>query len=155
MQFGCCIYEGESLRASQDNGTHENQASDTGNMFEDPPTSTLYLSARLPKGTKTFGLIIHRPRVIVDKYVGYPSDRVAPQWTRRTPNTLQFQQPRAAFADIFLKLSINKYNRRQPGLPFRMHEWAKSALVSLATLIYYGTLIVCCKDPNMAFALWK
>ncbi|KZP29537.1 hypothetical protein FIBSPDRAFT_946805 [Athelia psychrophila] len=105
------------------------ESPDLGHMFEDPPTSTLYLSACLPRGTKTYGLIIYSPRVIVDEYVGYPSDLVAPEWTRRTPNTLQFQQPRAAFADIFLRLAVNKYNRGEPGLPFRMREWAKSALI--------------------------
>ncbi|KZP08493.1 hypothetical protein FIBSPDRAFT_964742 [Athelia psychrophila] len=112
------------------------KAADTGHMFEDPQTSTLYLSARLPKGSKVYGLIVHSPRIIVDKFVGYPSDHAAPEWTRRTHPTLEFQQPRAAFADIFLRLAINKHNRGEPGLPFRMREWVKSALIQTWYLRY-------------------
>lgn len=105
----------------------EKQAPDTGNMFEDPPILSMYLSACMQDKSEGYVHIIQSPRIILDRYFGYASDKGAPEWTRSTCKTDRFQSPTAAFADFFLKVASNKHNKHQPGLLQRAGQWVKSA----------------------------
>lgn len=98
-------------------------------IFEDPPTSTLWVTARIPQGAKGDSLIYQSPRAVVDQYIGYPDEHRAPEWTRRTTKAFEFRQPRVGFVHIFLRLALNQWNLPVPGRLHHMHLWVQSALV--------------------------
>jgi hypothetical protein len=123
------------------------QAPDDGTIFEDPPTYTLYITAHLPRGAKYYMLLWQSPRAVLEKFVGFSNDPDAPEWTRWVHSILEFQQPKASFADLFVRMAAWDENKvqvccvtvhlteksepliSQPGLPFRMAQWARSTLV--------------------------
>ncbi|KIM73712.1 hypothetical protein PILCRDRAFT_828847 [Piloderma croceum F 1598] len=103
-------------------------APDNGTIFEDPDTHTLYITARIPHGAKSHLLLRQSPRAVLERFVGSSSDRMAPDWTRWPRPAVEFQQPKANFANLFVHMAMWEENMVQPGLPFRMSQWAWSVL---------------------------
>lgn len=124
-------------------------------IFEDPPTSMLWVTARIPQDAKVYGLVYQSPRVVVDQYIGYRTDHLAPEWTRRTTQTFEFQQLRVAFADIFLRLAFNRWNMHAQGWLYHMHLWAKSALVRSFIRTNCHVLTLHYIDQHLGFASWQ
>ncbi|KZP21907.1 hypothetical protein FIBSPDRAFT_953243 [Athelia psychrophila] len=98
-------------------------------IFEDPPTLTLWVTAHTSQVAKADGLVYQSPRTVVDQYIGYPDERRAPEWTRRANKIFEFQQPRATFVHIFLRLALNQWNLPAQGRLFQMHLWVQSSTV--------------------------
>lgn len=89
------------------------QASEDDSIFEDPPTHTLYLSARAPSTPNGVPFLHQSPLATLDRYVGYPNERHAPHWVRWTRSSAVFRYRAASFAKLFLKLATWKVNSDQ------------------------------------------
>jgi hypothetical protein len=89
------------------------QAPDNGTIFEDPDTHTLYITARIPHGAKSHLLLRQSPRAVLERFVGSSSDRIAPDWTRWPHPAVEFQQPKANFANLFVHMAMWEENMVQ------------------------------------------
>jgi len=58
-------------------------------------------------------LLWQSPRAILEKYVGFNNDRDAPEWTHWAQSTREFQQPKASFADLFVRMAVWDENKLQ------------------------------------------
>ena len=81
------------------------QVPQTDSLFADPPMYTLYITASLSPETCALLFLRKSPRAILDQFVGFKEDGYAPEWTRWTQPTLEFQQPEATFADLFVQMA--------------------------------------------------
>jgi hypothetical protein len=74
---------------------------------------TLYIIARAPLSTGTFLFPHKSPRAILERFIGSGDAVNAPEWTRWTGATLEFQQPKVTFAALFICMSNWDENRNQ------------------------------------------
>jgi hypothetical protein len=65
---------------------------------------TLYLTA-YDDSVLPDGLISPSPRIILERFVGSGDDRGAPQWTWRIEPRVEFRQPRATIAELFIDMA--------------------------------------------------
>ena len=89
------------------------QASETDSFFADPPTYTLYITASLSPETRAIFFLRKSPRATLGRFVGFKEDGCAPDWTRWTRPTLEFQQPKATFAELFVRMATWEVNALQ------------------------------------------
>ncbi|KIM77415.1 hypothetical protein PILCRDRAFT_12053 [Piloderma croceum F 1598] len=59
-----------------------------------------------------------------------PFLRQSPRATRMAIPTVKFQQPKATFVAFFLRMATWSENQSEPGLPYRMVQWARSMMAS-------------------------
>lgn len=93
-----------------------------------PPTYSLYISARVPSSTPTLLFLRKSPRALLERFTGFNNALDAPEWTRWDKPTLEFQQPKATFAAIFIRMAGWNENKDEPGLPYIMAQWARSVM---------------------------
>ena len=80
------------------------QVPQTDLLFADPPMYTLYIIASLSPKTCALLFLCKSACTILDQFVSFKEDRYAPEWTCWTQPTLEFQQPKATFADLFVQM---------------------------------------------------
>jgi hypothetical protein len=71
---------------------------------------TLYLTA-YDTSFLTPSFLRTSPRIVLQRFAGTKDDIDAPEWTSWTSPTLEFQQPRATFAVLFLQMANWEVNR--------------------------------------------
>jgi hypothetical protein len=89
------------------------QASETDSFFADPPMYTLYITASLSPETRAILFLRKSPRATLGRFVGFKEDGCAPDWTRWTRPTLEFQQPKTTFAELFVRMATWEVNALQ------------------------------------------
>jgi hypothetical protein len=70
---------------------------------------TLFLTAYDPSFTNLFRR--KSPRIILEQFFGFRDSIAAPEWTSRQER-LEFQQPKATFADLVSKMASWDVNQR-------------------------------------------
>jgi hypothetical protein len=117
--------------------------------FKQPDTHSLFVTARAAPGAENSMLLYISPRALLERFVGSSQALDAPAWTAWTQPSLEFEQLRATFTELFVRMAdweINKIQVRslsdmnskyilnlscQPGLSYSMIQWARSVMVTL------------------------
>jgi hypothetical protein len=86
------------------------QAAEGDSNFLDPPTHTLYISARTPNGAQ---FLRQSPLAILDHYIGDVKAQNAPEWVRCQRSSVVFRYRAASFAKLFIQLATWKVNLDQ------------------------------------------
>jgi hypothetical protein len=81
-------------------------------IFKDPDHHQLYLTAHV-KDLRVAMLMRKSPRILLEEYTGDSDELTAPDWTSWSTSTLDFYQPMCTVADMFVRMSSWKQNRRQ------------------------------------------
>ncbi|KII85388.1 hypothetical protein PLICRDRAFT_31629 [Plicaturopsis crispa FD-325 SS-3] len=89
------------------------QAPDNGTIFKDEETYTLYITAYLPDGTGCPWYLQESPRAVLERFTGIDTDKTAPDWVNWQSPTLEFYQPTALFADLFVRVAMWEHNMSQ------------------------------------------
>jgi len=113
-QYVVCVVEVESSSLLQ---SFNNPGDDQHDKF------TLFLTAYDPTFTTRFRR--RSPRIVLEQFFGFQDSIAAPEWASRRER-LEFQQPRATFAELFWKMASWDANTRVPGLSYEIEQWAKS-----------------------------
>jgi hypothetical protein len=82
---------------------------------EDDPARecTLYITACASPGSHMGPFRRQSPQAILERFVGSHNAIDAPEWTRWTQSTLEFQQPKATFIELFIRMAEWDNNKRQ------------------------------------------
>lgn len=111
---------------------------------------TLYITARASPASRMGQFLSQSPQATLERFVGSRDAINAPEWIRWAQPTLEFQQPKATFVALFIRMAEWDNNKRQvqlknhflspapfslnflqPGLPYQMAKWARHMTVSL------------------------
>jgi hypothetical protein len=73
----------------------------------------LYITARAGPSVSTVLLLQKSPRALLDCFVGFTDtvDAQAPEWTKWKHPILEFQQPKATFAELFTRMATWEVNK--------------------------------------------
>jgi hypothetical protein len=86
------------------------QAPENDSNCINPPTYTLYISARGLYGTEGPHFFRQSPIAVLDHFVGNQYARNAPRWTQWTRSSAIFKYRTTSFARLFLHIATSKAN---------------------------------------------
>src|ERR1700683_2264547 len=105
----------------------------------------LYITASVPRSIQASVFLRKSPRALLERFTGFNNVLNTPEWTRWTHPILEFQQPRASFADLFVRMATWEGNKDEGCyLPIFVsaHLNAKTGWTSVSYgamgLLYYG-----------------
>lgn len=71
----------------------------------------MWIQVQIPRGVTPENISGTSPRAILARYVGWQEDWDVPEWVQRREGvTLDFRQPRASVAALFVNLALSKEN---------------------------------------------
>jgi hypothetical protein len=86
------------------------QAPGNDSTFGNPPTYTLYISARRSFSTERLDFLSQSPVAVLDRFVGNRYAHDAPRWTQRLQSSIIFKYQATSFAKLFLRIANTQAN---------------------------------------------